>query len=331
MEPDLPVNPSLIRLRALLRLVRAQNLLTAVADSWAGLIVAAAGSTSTARWHEFGRLALVSAGMYAAGAVLNDLADLDIDRVAHPDRALPSGVVRPRTAFVLAVSLLVVALVAAASLGMSTMIVAATVGAIVVAYDFAAKKVRVAGAVTMALARFGNFSLGLAAMGSAFPKLSGPGLALPLLVALHVFIVTLVSYFEDLRDSAGGSGEVAPGRMSGARRGLLGMRGGFLCLLLGCDAACIGLVRFALPTNFAATLALAMVLLFVGVAGIRLIAAMSASVPHRAAAGYVVAGVQAVAGIDAAIAAAFGGASVAVAMLVFFVVGILTSEALKGA
>ena len=85
------------RLRAYAELVRLPNLFTAVADVAMGVLFvrAVAGPTDVAVliW-----LAAVSVLIYAAGVVLNDLWDVDLDRLQRPERPLPSGRVSVRTA-----------------------------------------------------------------------------------------------------------------------------------------------------------------------------------------------------------------------------------------
>lgn len=91
-----------------LRMLRPGNLaMTAVAVATGGLLAGA--------WTSLG-LALASAAavlVAAFGNLLNDYLDRDLDRQAHPGRALPSGAVQPRGVFIVALALLVAGLAVA--------------------------------------------------------------------------------------------------------------------------------------------------------------------------------------------------------------------------
>ena len=81
--------------RDYLQLVRLPNLFTAVADVAMGFIVAQPWSARRGfepwQWASLGTLAAASVLLYAAGVVLNDVFDLEIDRQERPERPLPSG------------------------------------------------------------------------------------------------------------------------------------------------------------------------------------------------------------------------------------------------
>jgi geranylgeranylglycerol-phosphate geranylgeranyltransferase len=82
---------------------------------WRNALLAGAGVVAGA-WWSAGRLtAAVGATVVAAFALTavanatNDIADVDIDRVAHPERPLPSGAITPHQAMRLAIASSVVA------------------------------------------------------------------------------------------------------------------------------------------------------------------------------------------------------------------------------
>jgi geranylgeranylglycerol-phosphate geranylgeranyltransferase len=111
--------PSQRAVSAALRLVR-----------WANALTAAAGVVVGAWWAGWGDAALVglaalaAIGLTAAANVWNDLADVDIDRVAHPDRPLVTGALSPQAADRLAMIAAIGAVLAAsdvsAALGVGT-------------------------------------------------------------------------------------------------------------------------------------------------------------------------------------------------------------------
>ncbi|MGI9427945.1 MAG: UbiA family prenyltransferase [Bythopirellula sp.] len=77
------------------QLLRAGNLLTAVSNILAGFLLA------KGEWQPLLPLVflvLSSAALYLAGMVLNDVFDLETDRVHRPERPLPSASIDPQTA-----------------------------------------------------------------------------------------------------------------------------------------------------------------------------------------------------------------------------------------
>jgi len=83
---------------AWLRLVRLPNLATAVADSLAGFLVVS--GLAPLDWPPLacGLAVLASLAFYAGGMVLNDVCDVELDRVERPERPLPSGAIAVRRA-----------------------------------------------------------------------------------------------------------------------------------------------------------------------------------------------------------------------------------------
>ena len=78
---------------AYLQLIRLPNVVTAAADSLAGWLLATGSLAEPGRWLP---LAAASMVLYASGTALNDVFDIEIDRVERPSRPLPSGRVSPR-------------------------------------------------------------------------------------------------------------------------------------------------------------------------------------------------------------------------------------------
>src|SRR6266581_4496360 len=95
-------------LKPYLQLVRLPNVFTAAADSLAGWLLVRGSFVEPGRWVP---LILTSMSVYAAGIALNDVFDVELDRVERPGRPLPSGRVSIRFAKGLAVFLLAIGLV----------------------------------------------------------------------------------------------------------------------------------------------------------------------------------------------------------------------------
>jgi 4-hydroxybenzoate polyprenyltransferase len=86
---------------AYLKLFRFPLVFTAIADSAAGYLCTRSGDPAV-----LGLLALASGGLYLFGMALNDIADLEKDRQAAPNKVLPSGRISRRGAVVAATLLL---------------------------------------------------------------------------------------------------------------------------------------------------------------------------------------------------------------------------------
>lgn len=150
---------------AWLQLVRLPNLFTAVADVAMGFFFVRQGWWGEGEGPLVLSLAAASVCFYAAGVVLNDVYDLDIDRRERPERPLPSGRISPHTARSLGWALMIAALgltVIATFLGGSwaTALVGLLLGTLVWAYDARLKRTPL-GPVGMGGCRLLNVLLGM--------------------------------------------------------------------------------------------------------------------------------------------------------------------------
>jgi len=182
---------------AWLRLLRLPNHATAVADVLAGWLLIARPETVAAPPAAFWAAATASLLLYAAGMVLNDVFDRELDAVERPERPLPSGQISPTAAAWvgwLAASGGVAAGIAAAMLSGHAAVagVAAVLAAAVYVYDRHAKATP-AGPLVMGSCRSLNWLLGMTAAG-------GPSTAaewLPVAgMGLYVVGITLFARFE---------------------------------------------------------------------------------------------------------------------------------------
>jgi len=154
---------------AWLRLVRVPNLATAAADPLAGYLIVSGlrevGWPPAACW-----LAVAAVvAIYAAGMVLNDVCDLELDREERPERPLPSGAVSVGTAATVGAALLVggVALSVAAAVAAASLwpaVVGGILAAAVWLYDRFAKGTP-AGPLVMGSCRALAWLMGMTAAG----------------------------------------------------------------------------------------------------------------------------------------------------------------------
>ena len=168
--------------RAWISLLRPPNLPTVPGDPLAGWFLA--GGTGVPSVIVAASAALF---FYLSGLILNDVADIEIDRRERPDRPLPSGRVDRRAA--LRTGLLcglagigVAALAGPAVLGIGTLLLLA-----ILVYTFATPRGSMRGLLTMGLCRALSVGLGIAAAG----RLPVPPAALMAAVGIGGYIAAV--------------------------------------------------------------------------------------------------------------------------------------------
>jgi 4-hydroxybenzoate polyprenyltransferase len=153
------------------QLLRAGNLLTAVSNILAGFLLAK-GDWQPVLPLVF--LVLGSAALYLAGMVLNDVFDLEIDRVERPERPLPSGRIHPPTARLIGWGLLIdgvsgAALAAWLIGSWLPLIIGCLLAGTIVAYDSALKSTWL-GPLAMGACRALNVLLGASVVAHSADK-----------------------------------------------------------------------------------------------------------------------------------------------------------------
>jgi len=184
-----------------LRLLRIPNHATAAADVLAGFLIVARlreiGPLPPALWWALA----ASLAFYAAGMVLNDVFDVDLDRRERPERPLPSGAIAVGTAAAVGRGLLTVGslcacLAAFASGNAAVALVGAALTVTVWAYDRRAKGTPF-GPTVMGACRSLNWLLGMTAAGG---PVAPSDWLIPLGMGLYAGGITLYA-----RDEAGRS------------------------------------------------------------------------------------------------------------------------------
>ena len=191
-------------LLAWLRLLRLPNHATAVADVLAGFLVCT--GPRAVEWPPAACWAAIAASLalYAAGMVLNDVYDVEIDREERPNRPLASGAIALATAARVGYGLVAAgmgAAVAAAWLGATPWpaVVGGFLAGAVWLYDRHAKATPL-GPVVMGSCRALNWLLGMAAAGG--PTVPHEWL-IPIGMGLYVAGITLFARDEAGRGIAG--------------------------------------------------------------------------------------------------------------------------------
>jgi len=155
------------KLLAYIRLMRLPNVFTALADVLMGYLFT--HDPKTAQSVAAGTISLLIASglMYTAGMVLNDVFDVEVDRVERSERPLPSGLIPVGWARLLGFEMLFFGAVAGASISvwshdMRPAAVSAGLAVLIVLYDGLLKKTPL-GPLAMGGCRFLNVLLGMSA------------------------------------------------------------------------------------------------------------------------------------------------------------------------
>jgi geranylgeranylglycerol-phosphate geranylgeranyltransferase len=199
-----------------LRLIRFANCLLAAV----GVAVGAWMTSSGAVYFSPVVAALAAFLVCAAGNVVNDIVDLDIDRVNRPRRVLVRGVVSIPAAKRLAIALNLLALVLALSVGLALTAIALLTILLLFAYNLRLKKTPLAGnAVVAALAGLTFVTGGIAASPALVFHLPGPLVAAVFAFFFH-FVREIVKDVQDM-EGDGPAGVRSLPHVVGVSRSLL--------------------------------------------------------------------------------------------------------------
>ena len=134
----------------------------------------------------------------AAGNILNDLRDIEIDRINRPERVLVRGAVSLRFAWLLTIGCAVVAVILAIAVNLFVLAAVTVALLLLLAYDFGLKKIPVIGNLTIAVLSALVFITGGLAVG---PKLALvlPGPLIPAVFAILFHMVReIIKDVEDI-------------------------------------------------------------------------------------------------------------------------------------
>ncbi|OHB77570.1 MAG: hypothetical protein A2Z34_05195 [Planctomycetes bacterium RBG_16_59_8] len=179
-----------------LRLIRFPLIFTAIADSWAGYLISLPAPFLDLQLSLLTLLAAVSACLYAAGMVFNDVADAGRDARIHPERVIPSGRVKLGRAVLLGLLLSIAALASSFCISFTTLLIAFAIVLLAFLYNNLLKRYRIAGSFAMGLIRGGNFLLGMSAF-AQFQRMETALFVFPSILAVYVFMLTMISTLEE--------------------------------------------------------------------------------------------------------------------------------------
>jgi len=152
-----------------LELVRLPNLFTVPGDVLAGVALSSSNSlffVFPVLFPVLFAVLMVSLFLYTSGLILNDYVDLETDRIERPRRPLPSGRVQPKTALMIAIALLVLALTlsffTSQTIHENSSLFGVTCGSavLILFYNCLGRKIPLLGFTVMGLCRGANILLG---------------------------------------------------------------------------------------------------------------------------------------------------------------------------
>ncbi|MCC5937845.1 MAG: UbiA-like protein EboC [Lunatimonas sp.] len=181
-------------LLAHIRLTRPANIVTAIADIWAGFaisgVVAALISGDLSVYlGDMVWLTIATIGLYGGGVAFNDVFDAELDRVERPERPIPSGQISVWSAGLMAAGLLLLGIIAALQVGVWSGEIAVFIAVFAVIYDAWGKHQQIFGPINMGLCRGANLLLGV----SLIPESIGPHWYLALIPIAYISAITMIS------------------------------------------------------------------------------------------------------------------------------------------
>jgi 4-hydroxybenzoate polyprenyltransferase len=178
---------------AYIRLTRPANLVTAVADIAAGIAVAVT-ACGVDLFSNFTLIALIRLGLaticlYAGGVVMNDVADVDLDKIERPERPIPSGFASKTGATVFGLLLLILGIAFAYQVAAQSALIALIIALLALLYDYVGKHNNFLGPINMGMCRGGNLLLGLSACSTAVVSY----FMLALIPVIYIAAITMIS------------------------------------------------------------------------------------------------------------------------------------------
>lgn len=154
------------KLMPYLRLMRPANIITSMADIFAGFAVSgmAVSILNMDVFLDLLYLLAATIGLYGGGIILNDVFDAEIDKKERPERPIPSGQVTPKAATLLAIVLYALAIVFAFKVSVVSGILSVVIAFLATLYDKVSKHHAVFGPLNMGLCRSFNLFLGISAL-----------------------------------------------------------------------------------------------------------------------------------------------------------------------
>lgn len=197
------------------QLIRIGNCVMGVVGLFLAVLIAT-GTSLLDFWYDLLIGAVVVFSFVAGGNSLNDYLDREVDKVAHPERPVPSGKISPKTALWIAIIAFVVSVGSSLLLGNleSILIVLAAI-VVMILYEFKTKAMGLIGNLSIAFLTGGLFLLGGAIVGNMERTVA---------IAAMGFLATLGrEIVKDIQDMEGDFDRVTlPKRIGRRNAGIIG-------------------------------------------------------------------------------------------------------------
>jgi hypothetical protein len=180
----------ILKIKAYLQLSRPANIVTAIADILAGVAIASF-ATPIAMLNPIGTILLCisTIGLYGGGIVFNDIFDLELDKIERPERAIPSGKISLKNAWIFGSMLLLIGIIAGFLNNSLSGVLALLVAFSALIYDKYGKHHSFLGPINMGLCRGGNLILGM----SIVPNTVTEWWWLGILPVCYIAAITMIS------------------------------------------------------------------------------------------------------------------------------------------
>ena len=179
-----------MNIKAYFQLLRPANIVTSVADIFAGISIAGfIFSSNTQSIQTVLFLVIATKCLYGGGIVYNDVFDAKLDAVERPERPIPSGRVSKQSAAIFASILLIIGIIAAFLNSTLSGLIATAVAILALVYNRFGKHHDIIGPINMGLCRGGNLILGMSAVATAPAELWYLGI----IPVIYIAAITMVS------------------------------------------------------------------------------------------------------------------------------------------
>ena len=148
----------------LLKLFRTGNAVMGVIGLAIGVLIAT-GTDIFDHWQTIAWAALAVFAFIAGGNSLNDYTDREVDKIAHPERPLPSGQVTPRQVLFISAACFIVSFLSSLTLNLPSTIIVVLAIILMMSYEVKLKKDALTGNLEIALLTGMLFLLGGAVVG----------------------------------------------------------------------------------------------------------------------------------------------------------------------
>lgn len=152
----------------------------------------------TGEWGKVALAAVATVLVTAAANAWNDYRDIEIDKINQPHRALPSGLISPRAAWVFSLVMTGLAILCAAFINLPAFLIAVISSILLYIYSWRLKSTVLVGNVTVATISALSAVFGGIAAGNAIPSLWLAAIIATAILGREV-LKTLADYEGDLR------------------------------------------------------------------------------------------------------------------------------------